>query len=198
MGMFNPDWFGHVREVLCEHGGAGMPLQAGSPHAAGAWPSPCGGRDTVWVVYASQTGVAEQLAQQASRGLQAQGVESRLLAFDALDLATLEQARRVLFLASTTYDGEPPDMAEAFFRTSMQVPAALSRLRYGMLALGDSYYDEYCAFGRQLQQWLRDSGAQALFETIEVDNEDAAALQHWQQQLATLAWLRHNEARACR
>jgi sulfite reductase (NADPH) flavoprotein alpha-component len=198
MGMFNPDWFGHAREVFCEHGGVDTPLPAGPPQGEGPWASSCDGRDTVWVVYASQTGVAEQLARQASRGLQAQGVESRLLAFDELELATLEQVRRVLFLASTSYDGEPPDMAEAFVRACMQAPAALSRLRYGMLALGDSYYDEYCAFGRRLEQWLRDSGAQPLFQTIEMDDEDAAALQRWQQQLATLAWLRHNEARACR
>jgi sulfite reductase (NADPH) flavoprotein alpha-component len=41
-----------------------------------------------------------------------------------------------------------------------------------------------------LQRWLRASGAQTLFDPVEVDDEDAAALRHWQHHLAALCDVR--------
>ena len=104
-----------------------------------------------------------------------------------LTLDELRHAGRVLFVASTTGDGEPPDMALAFSRLVMKRPAQLDGLRYGLLALGDSDYEDYCGFGRQLQRWLQASGARALFDPVEVDSEDEASLRHWQHHLAMLS-----------
>jgi sulfite reductase (NADPH) flavoprotein alpha-component len=141
----------------------------------------------VRVVYASQTGFAGQLARQTMQSLQAAGVPARLHGFDTLTFDELRHADRVLFVASTTGDGEPPDMALAFSRVVMQQPAQLDGLRYGLLALGDSDYEDYCGFGRQLQRWLQASGARALFDPVEVDSEDEASLRHWQHHLAMLS-----------
>ncbi|HEY8329161.1 MAG TPA: flavodoxin domain-containing protein [Rhodanobacter sp.] len=114
---------------------------------------------SVRVVYASQTGFAEQLARQTLQNLQAAGVPARLHGIDTLTLDELRHAGRVLFVVSTTGDGEPPDMALAFSRLGMKQPAQLAGLRYGLLALGDSDYEDFCGFGRQLQRWLRASAA---------------------------------------
>jgi sulfite reductase (NADPH) flavoprotein alpha-component len=146
--------------------------------------------DTVRVFYASQTGLAEQLARQTWQSLQTAGVPSRVDAIDASTLAALRETSRALFVVSTTGDGEPPDMAVAFARQAMANAAGLAGLRYGLLALGDSDYEDFCGFGRQLQHWLRGSGAQALFDPVEVDDEDAAALRHWQHHLAALCGMR--------
>jgi len=139
------------------------------------------------VVYASQTGFAEQLARQTLQSLQAAGMPAWLHGIDTLTLDQLRHAGRVLFVASTTGDGEPPDRAQAFSRLAMQQPAQLGGLRYGLLALGDSDYENFCGFGRQLQRWLEASGAQALFDPVEVDSEDEASLRHWQHRLAMLS-----------
>ena len=56
-----------------------------------------------------------------------------------------------------------------------------------MLALGDSEYAQFCGFGRALDEWLRAQGAQPLFDRVDVDNGDAAALRHWQHHLGLLA-----------
>lgn len=140
----------------------------------------------VQVVYASQTGFAEQLARQTLQSLQAAGVPARLHGLDGVTPDELRRAGRVLFVASTTGDGEPPDMAQAFSRLAMRQPAPLDGLRYGLLALGDSDYEDFCGFGRQLQRWLEASGARALFDPVEVDSEDEASLRHWQHHLAML------------
>ena len=52
--------------------------------------------------------------------------------------------------------------------------------------MGDSDYEDYCGFGRQLQRWLQANGAQPLFDPVEVDSEDEASLRHWQHCLAML------------
>ncbi|MGB6143543.1 MAG: sulfite reductase flavoprotein subunit alpha [Rhodanobacter sp.] len=138
------------------------------------------------VVYASQTGFAEQLARQTAQSLQLAGLPTRMIGIGDLALDDLRQAGRVLFVVSTTGDGEPPDMAQRFSRKLMQQPASLAGLHYGLLALGDSDYEDFCGFGRQLQRWLQASGAQALFDPVEVDSEDDASLRHWQHHLAML------------
>lgn len=141
----------------------------------------------VLIAYASQTGVAEDLAAATREQLRGAGVASQVVDFEALDWASLETAGQALFLASTTYDGDPPDMAETFSRTAMVQPASLARLHYGLLALGDRGYEGFCAFGRALDAWLQASGARAWFPRIEVDDEDAAALERWHAQVAVLA-----------
>ncbi len=138
------------------------------------------------VVYATQTGVAEDLAAATREVLLGAGGDARVLAFDELPLAMLEGARCVLFVASTTCDGDPPDMAEVFFHEAMAQPAALGHLHYGLLALGDRGYNQFCGFGRRLDAWLEASGAQACFPRIDVDDEDAEAVERWYRQVAGL------------
>jgi sulfite reductase (NADPH) flavoprotein alpha-component len=141
----------------------------------------------VLVAYATQTGVAEQLARDTVRRLEAAGVSARLADFETLTLPSLAGVERAMFLVSTTFDGDPPDMAESFSRDAMRHVADLAHLRYGLLALGDRAYDDFCAFGHHLHRWLRSSAAQTLFEPIDVDNEDDAALQRWQGCVAEVA-----------
>jgi sulfite reductase (NADPH) flavoprotein alpha-component len=138
------------------------------------------------VVYASQTGFAEQLARQTAQSVRLAGLSAPVDGIDRLSLDDLRHAGRVLFVVSTTGDGEPPDMALGFSRELMQQPASLAGLHYGLLALGDSDYEDFCGFGRQLQLWLQASGAQALFDPVEVDSEDDASLRRWQHHLAML------------
>lgn len=187
MGMFNSSWF-RVRDDTASRDVIAMPQEA-IRHDAPTPISMTLTGDPVWVIYASETGVAEHLANDAFRALQRAGVVSRLLPFDELVLETLEATSQALFLVSTCYDGDPPDMAEEFCRDHMGQPVKLSQLRYGMLALGDSYYDEFCGFGRRLHQWLQASGAQTLFEPIEMDDEDEVAARRWHENLGTVVRL---------
>ena len=140
------------------------------------------------VAYAGQSGQAEAVAQQTVATLQAAGLQVQCLSLAQLDIAALQQASRLLLVASTAGEGEPPDMARRF-AANLASPAALDGLQYAVLALGDSRYAQFCAFGRALDSWLADSGAQPLYPRIDVDALDEAALAAWQHQLAELAGL---------
>lgn len=140
----------------------------------------------VLVVWASQTGFAQQLAERTAESLRAAGHKTRLRALDQVDAALLGSTHKALFIASTTGEGDPPDHALAFLSRVMSQAIALPQLQYAVLALGDRTYDHFCAFGHQLDDWLREHGAQPLFDTVEVDNADPDALRHWQQLLGQL------------
>lgn len=143
--------------------------------------------DQAWLIaWASQTGFARQLAAASAEALRASGHAARCLPLDHLDAATLAQARRALFIASTTGEGDAPDHALAFLHGPMANTALLPHLQYAVLALGDRDYAQFCAFGHRLDTWLASSGATALFEHIDVDNAASAAIEHWQHQLQRL------------
>ncbi len=143
-------------------------------------------RDTVLVVYATQTGFALELAQRTAEALNQAGTSALVAAIDALDRQRLSQGGRMLFIVSTTGEGDPPDHALRFVQEVLGQPADLQRLRYAVLALGDRDYEQFCAFGQRLDQWLRQHQAQPLFEMIEVDDADEHALNHWQEQLGAI------------
>ena len=142
--------------------------------------------DAILVIHASQTGRAEALARQTAEALQGAGRPVQLLALATLVPQQLSSAAQALFVASTTGEGDAPDACYRFVQQQMRAPAALAGLRYGLLALGDSSYRNYCAFGRTLDLWLQQCGARPLFDRVEVDGSDDGALRHWQQQLHTL------------
>lgn len=142
---------------------------------------------SILIAFASQTGNAGQWARQTAESLQAAGQSVRLSELGQLDLETLARAERVLFVVSTTGEGDAPDSAARFVTQCMRSPSSFAALRYGLLALGDRDYDDFCGFGRALQHWLQQSGATPLFDPVEVDNGDAAALRHWQHHLALLS-----------
>ncbi|HRO61593.1 MAG TPA: hypothetical protein PK177_20960, partial [Burkholderiaceae bacterium] len=57
----------------------------------------------------------------------------------------------------------------------------------GPVALGDGSYANFCAFGRRLESWLLERGAAPLWERIDVDGADTAALRRWDEALLALA-----------
>jgi sulfite reductase (NADPH) flavoprotein alpha-component len=135
------------------------------------------------VVYASQTGFAEELAGMTARALSDAGQTARLISVADLDLPLLKASRRVFFVVSTTGEGDAPDSASRMVRTLLGAPATLNDLSYALLSLGDRSYKDYCGFGRAVDHWLRQSGALPLFDAVEVDDADPDAIRHWQHQL---------------
>ena len=143
-----------------------------------------GNGQAVLVAYASQTGFGEELAWMTAKALSGDGgVGARVVSFADLDAEALKAADRALLIVSTTGEGDPPDSAVRFVRKVMGAEADLSGLRFGLLALGDRSYDAFCGFGHAVDGWLRRSGAQPLFDTVEVDDGEAGAIRHWQHQL---------------
>ncbi|WP_424136063.1 PepSY domain-containing protein [Roseomonas chloroacetimidivorans] len=146
---------------------------------------PAEGGEALLIAYASQGGTAERLAWQSAEALRA-AQPVRVAPLASLDAAGVRAARRALFVVSTFGEGEPPDQARRFAKQVMGNTAALDGLEYGLLSLGDRHYPHYCGFGRELDEWLRRQGATPLFDVVEADRTDEAALDAWRRGLEAL------------
>jgi sulfite reductase (NADPH) flavoprotein alpha-component len=140
-----------------------------------------------WLIgFASQSGVAEQLAWQTAGQLQAAGLPVNVQPLGSVSQDQLRQSENALFVVSTFGDGEAPDSARGFERSVLGQDLSLKGLNYSVLALGDRQYTHFCGFARRLHFWLTNQGGNPLFAPVEVDSGDTGALLHWQQQLGQL------------
>jgi sulfite reductase (NADPH) flavoprotein alpha-component len=139
------------------------------------------------IAYASQGGQAQQLAEQSRAQLAAPGLTAQCLPLNQLSIERLRQSARVIFVVSTYGEGEAPDNAARFEQQLQAQQQRLHNLQYAILALGDSHYRQFCAFGKRLDSRLRALHAQPLFDLLQLDRGAPATLRHWQQQLGHLS-----------
>lgn len=143
----------------------------------------------ICLVYASQSGQAESLARESAESLVAAGFFVKVLRIEEDWAKEIASARYVLFIVSTFGEGGAPEHAAGFVRRFLKEGHQISALRgmpYGVLALGDSSYPAFCAFGHRIDSWLQACGAVSLFKRVEVDRLDPEALDKWSGELTGL------------
>lgn len=134
---------------------------------------------TIDVLFGTQTGNAEFLADELVAGAKARGLGGRASALDAVTPEHLAEMSHVLVVTSTYGEGEMPDNAGLFWDAiqASTVPR-LEGLQYAVLGLGDTSYDEFCQAGKLLDTRFEQLGATRIHDRVDcdVDFEDPAAL----------------------
>ena len=137
-----------------------------------------GAAPVLHVLYGSQTGNAEAVAEDAAAAARTHGFAPVVCALDDMDLDRFASAGHVLIVTSTYGEGEMPDNAELFWDAlSADSAPRLERMHFAVLALGDTGYDGFCQAGKLLDTRLEQLGAQRIVPRVDcdVDFEDAAA-----------------------
>ncbi|KFE57642.1 sulfite reductase subunit alpha [Pseudomonas syringae] len=136
------------------------------------------------VLWASQTGNCETLAATCAQRLGRAGQPARVQAMDSANLEQLRKAAGVLLVTSTFGDGDPPDNASDFWQALLDAePQTLSDSRFSVLALGDSSYQQFCGFGRKLDERLEALGAERIQPRLECEPDYAEPAEQWLAQL---------------
>ena len=123
-------------------------------------------RGALTVVFASQTGAAQDAAECVAReAAKRRFAPVRVVSAGALSAASLPRLGLAVFVFAPAGDGEVPDSARPLWRFLLRRDLAhdsLAALRVAVFGLGDSGYPKYNAAARKLWARLLQLGAQPL------------------------------------
>ena len=150
---------------------AGLDAAAGQPGAAAAVPAaPPKAAEPLTILFASESGNSEKLAGDVSKLARKQGFKPKVVDFADLDLATLPKAGKLIAIAATWGEGEPPARAvRAYGELMSDAAPRLEGVAFGVLALGDTSYAEFCAIGKALDARFEALGAQRAYDRADLD-----------------------------
>ena len=137
-----------------------------------------GARPVLDILFGTQTGTSEALAEDAAKTARSRGWDAKTAEMDAITPEALAKMENALFIVSTYGEGEMPDNAQQFWDAlAASTAPRMESLSYGVLALGDTSYEHFCQAGKLVDTRLEQLGARRLAARVDcdVDYEDAAA-----------------------
>ncbi len=147
---------------------------------AGLSAAPAAPAKPLTILFGSQTGTAEGLAKKVSKEAGSRGFSPQFVDMAKYETVDLTKAENVLIITSTYGDGDPPDNAQAFWNYLAQDTAPpLAHLNYSVLALGDTNYAEFCAFGKKCDERFEKLGAKRVHARVDCDVDYDAPAKAW-------------------
>jgi sulfite reductase (NADPH) flavoprotein alpha-component len=155
---------------------------AGVEHAAGGTQAAAAPKaaEPLTIVFASESGNCEKLAGDMAKQACKLGFRPQVIDMADLALADLARAKRLVVIAATWGEGEPPARATRVYGELMGAGAPrLDGVEYGVLALGDTAYAEFCAVGKMIDERLAALGARRAVERVDCDLDFAKPAADW-------------------
>ncbi|MCV7411038.1 FAD-binding protein [Mycobacterium florentinum] len=140
------------------------------------------------VGYGSDMGNAEDAAMTFAEAVE----ESLSISVTAIELnqvepADLQSVTHFVVVCSTWGEGEFPDNASLFWEAiSAEGADRLEHLKFAVLALGDTGYEQFCNAGRLLDAQLEALGGVRLMDRVDVDGVYVAEAEAWTNDLVKL------------
>ncbi|GAC19822.1 flavodoxin [Paraglaciecola arctica] len=122
----------------------------------------------IGIFVGSVYGNAQHVAEEVNTMLIAQGLTSEV--FTDPTLNDFNQASSMIFISSTTGQGDIPPNLEFFIQDLRDEFPLMEQKSFAVAGLGDSSYGEtYCGAGRQIFELLNELQGKPITELLEID-----------------------------
>lgn len=155
----------------------------------GALPSsgaPAALNKKITLAYGTETGNSKKLATQLAGIAKKKGIGVKLAGLDQYRFTDLTKEEYFFVVISTQGEGEPPLLAKKFYDQLHEQAVELKKMKFGVLALGDTSYAQFCKTGEDIDARLEALGAHRMLplKKCDVDYEEDSL--HWIDNVATV------------
>lgn len=157
---------------------SGLASQNGAPQpsvAVAAKPAV----NKITIVYGTETGNSKKLASDFAAKAKRNGINAKLVSLDQYRLNDLPKEEYFLAVISTQGEGEPPASAKKFYDHIHANGLKLDKMKYSVLALGDSSYPLFCKAGEDVDIQLNKLGGQRLVDLQKCDTDYENDAANW-------------------
>lgn len=123
------------------------------------------------ILFGSETGNSEDLANDAVQKLKKEGFDAAVLNMEDVTAEKLASFKNLLIITSTWGDGEPPSNAYNLHEQLSTGDANLSGLNYAVFGLGQSFYDHFCQAAKDFDEYLEKAQANRI-APVELSDDD--------------------------
>lgn len=132
------------------------------------------------ILYGSQTGNSESVANDAANTAKTHGLKPIIKSMDEIEVDALAAMEYLLIITSTYGEGEMPDNAQMLWDAIKDESAPkLTDMKYSVLALGDTSYDQFCQAGIDWDNRLKELGANRIYDRMDCDVDFEELAENW-------------------
>jgi len=130
----------------------------------------------ITIVYGTETGNSKRLATDFAYKAKQKQIHAKVIGMDQYRLSDLQKEEYLLAVISTHGEGEPPIAARKFYDHIHQNGFKLDKLKYSVLALGDTSYPLYCKTGEDIDEQFNKLGGVRIapLQKCDVEYDDDA------------------------
>lgn len=135
-----------------------------------------GGAKKITIVYGTETGNSKKLATTFAARAKQNRIAAKVIGLDQYRLTDLTREEYLLAVISTHGEGEPPAAAKTFYDHIHNNGFRLDKLKYSVLALGDTSYPLFCKTGEDVDAQLNKLGGNRIapIQKCDVDYDEDA------------------------
>ena len=144
-----------------------------------ATPAAKNGVNKITIAYGTETGNSKKLATEFASRAKKKGIHAKVQSLDQYRMNDLSKEEYFLAVISTHGDGEPPAAAKKFYDHVHQNGFKLEKLKYSVLALGDTSYPLFCKAGEDVDEQLTKLGGKRFFPLQKCDLDYSEEADNW-------------------
>ncbi len=130
----------------------------------------------ITIVYGTETGNSKRLATDFAAKAKQNHIHAKVVGMDQYRLTDLPKEEYLLAVISTHGEGEPPAAAKKFYDHIHNNGFKFDKLKYSVLALGDTSYPLFCKTGEEIDEQFNKLGGQRIapLQKCDVEYDDDA------------------------